>query len=120
MIGELIRTWGSIGDRTASDLRHDYLHVHAVALHALGTVGGELVQQFPNGWRARLKRLESIDWSRSNAQWDGRAIRNGRISKAGPSLILTTNVLRVRTGLQLSLTEQDLEETLPKEQRVAA
>jgi DNA sulfur modification protein DndB len=120
MIGEFIRTWGSIGDRTASDLRHDYLHVHAVALHALGTVGGELVQQLPNGWQARLKRLESIDWSRSNAQWDGRAIRNGRISKAGPSLILTTNVLRVRAGLQLSLTEQDLEETLPKEQRVAA
>lgn len=120
MIGELIRTWGSIGDRTASDLRHDYLHVHAVALHALGTVGGELVQQFPKDWQARLKRLESVDWSRSNTQWDGRAIRNGRISKAGPSLILTANVLRVHTGLQLSLTEQDLEETLPEEQRVAA
>jgi DNA sulfur modification protein DndB len=119
IIGELIQTWGSI-DRTAADLRHDYLHVHAVALHALGTVGGELVLHFPNDWQARLGRLANIDWSRSNLQWDGRAIRNGRISKAGPSLILTANVLRAQAGLELSPTERGLEETLPKEHRVAA
>ncbi len=117
IIGELIQTWGSI-DRTAADLRREYLHVHAVALHALGTVGGELILLFPNHWQARLRRLADIDWSRSNSQWDGRAIRNGRISKAGPSLILTANVLRARTGLQASPTEQGLEETLPKEHRV--
>jgi DNA sulfur modification protein DndB len=120
IVGELIQSWGWIGNRTAADLRRDYLHVHAVALHALGIVGGELVQLFPKGWQARLRRLEHIDWSRSNAQWDGRAIRNGRISKAGPSLILTANVLRVQAGLQLSPTEQGLEETLPKEHSVAA
>ena len=120
IIGELIRTWGSVGARTASDLRRDYLHVHAVALQALGTVAGELVQQFPRGWTVRLGRLASIDWSRSHPQWDGRAIRNGRISKAAPSLILTANVLRATAGLQLSPTEQDLKTTLPKEQRVAA
>jgi DNA sulfur modification protein DndB len=120
IVGELIQSWGFIGDRTAADLRRDYLHVHAVALHALGIVGGELVQLFPKDWQARLKRLESIDWSRSHAQWNGRAIRNGRISKAGPSLILTANVLRVQAGLQLSPTEQGLEETLPKEHSVAA
>jgi DNA sulfur modification protein DndB len=118
IIGELIQTWGSI-DRTAADLRHDYLHVHAVALHALGTVGGELVLQFPQDWQTRLRRLANIDWSRSNLQWDGRAIRNGRISKAGPSLILTANVLRAQAGLQLSPTERALEETLPEEHRVA-
>lgn len=119
LVGELIQGWGSI-DRTAADLRHDYVHVHAVALHALGTVAGELVQLHPKDWQKRMRRLESLDWSRSHAQWDGRAIRNGRISKSGPSLVLTANVLRARVGLRLSPTEQGLEETLPREQRVAA
>jgi DNA sulfur modification protein DndB len=118
ILGELIGTWGCIGGRTASELRRDYLHVHAVALHALGTVAGELVAQHPKAWQSHLKRLATVDWSRSHKQWDGRAIRNGRISKAGPSLILTANVLRVRAGLRLSPAEQYLEATLPKEQRV--
>jgi DNA sulfur modification protein DndB len=116
--GELMCGWGSIS-RPASELRSDYVHVHAVGLHAVGTVGGELVERFPDGWQPRLKRLKGIDWARSNPQWDGRAIRNGRISKAGPSLTLTANVLRARTGLALSPTERGLEETLPREQRVA-
>jgi DNA sulfur modification protein DndB len=119
VVGELISTWGIIAcDKTAAELRREYLHVHAVALHALGMVGGELVQRYPRRWRARLRRLTIIDWSRLNPLWDGRAIHNGRISKAGPSLILTANVLRAHAGLQLSSTERDLENTLPKEHRV--
>jgi DNA sulfur modification protein DndB len=119
VVGELISTWGVIAcDKTAAELRREYLHVHAVALHALGMVGGELVQRYPTRWRVRLRRLTDIDWSRSNPLWDERAIHNGRISKAGPSLILTANVLRARTGLELSPTERDLENTLPKEHRV--
>jgi DNA sulfur modification protein DndB len=119
VVGELISTWGVIAcDKTAAELRREYLHVHAVALHALGMVGGELVQRYPTRWRVRLRRLMNIDWARSNPLWDGRAIHNGRISKAGPSLILTANVLRARAGLELSPTERDLENTLPKEHRV--
>jgi DNA sulfur modification protein DndB len=121
IIGELIQKWGFIGEgRTAADLRRDYIHAHAVALHALGTVGGELTARYPKQWPSHLRRLASVDWARSNPLWDGRAIRNGRISKAGPSLILTGNVLRKQTGLPLSPTERALEATLPEEQRVAA
>jgi DNA sulfur modification protein DndB len=120
IVGGLIREWGTVGTRTASELRRDYLHVHAVALHALGTVAGELLERFPGAWQLRLKRLREIDWSRSHPQWDGRAIRDGRISKAGPSSILTANVLRTQAGLRLSPTERDLEASLPKEHRVKA
>ena len=120
-IGEMICGWGFIGDgRTAADLRRDYIHVHAVVLHALGVVGGELIARRPRRWRSDLRKLAEVDWSRSNPTWDGRAIQNGRISKAGPSLILTANVLRNQTGLPLSLTERQLEATLPEENRVAA
>ncbi len=120
IVGELICDWGFIGDgRTAADIRRNFIHAHAVALHALGTIGGELAVRYPKDWQKRLRNLAALDWSRSNPLWDGRAIRNGRISKAGPSMILTANVLRARTGLSLSATELVLEETLPEDRRVA-
>lgn len=120
-VGEMICKWGFIGEgSTAADLRRDYLHAHGVALHALGMVGGELVGAAPEDWHKRLRQLEGLDWARTNPTWDGRAIRNGRISKAGPSLILTTNVLRQLVGLPLSDTELALEATLPEDRRVAA
>jgi DNA sulfur modification protein DndB len=121
IVGELVRSWGFIGEQsTASDLRRDYVHVHAVALHALGTVGGELMAKHPRGWQSRLRRLKELDWRRDNPLWSGRAIRNGKISKAGPSLVLTANVLRDKVGLELGATEVALEETLSEEDRVAA
>jgi DNA sulfur modification protein DndB len=120
IVGELVRGWGFVSERnTASDLRRDYIHVHAVALHALGTIGGELMAKYPRSWQSRLRRLEGLDWRRDNPVWIGRAIRNGRISKAGPSLVLTANVLRDKVGLELGATEKALEETLVKEDRVA-
>lgn len=121
IVGELVRSWGFIGEQsTASDLRREYVHVHAVALHALGTVGGELMAKYPRGWQSRLRRLRELDWRRDNPLWSRRAIRNGRISKAGPSLVLTANVLRDKVGLELGATEKALEETLSGEDRVAA
>lgn len=122
IVGELIRGWGFIGEdgRTAADLRRDYIHAHGVALHALGIVGGALQARYPSNWQARLRRLKDLDWARSNPTWDGRALRNGRISKAGPALILTANVLRNKVGVELSSMERAVEETMPKESRVAA
>ena len=121
IVGDLVRGWGFVSEQnTASDLRRDYVHVHAVALHALGTVGGELMATYPDEWQSRLRRLDGLNWRRDNPVWVGRAIRNGKISKAGPSLILTTNVLKQKTGLELGNTEKALEESLEKEPRVAA
>jgi DNA sulfur modification protein DndB len=113
IVGELIRKWGFIGeDRTAADLRRDCIHVHAVALHAIGAATSDAIALDPSGWQARLKKLEGLNWARSDPAWDGRAIRNGRISKAGPSLVLTANLLRKGMGVPLSDTQKALEETL--------
>lgn len=121
IVGELVRVWGFVSDQnTASELRRDYVHVHAVALHALGTVGGELMARYTAEWQSRLRHLRDLDWRRDNPLWSGRAIRNGRISKAGPSLVLTANVLREKVGLELGATEKALEDNLSKENRVAA
>lgn len=120
--GRLLRGWGFISaDRSAAELRKDFIHTHAVALHALGLAGADLVAAQPEDWEEALELLGDLDWSRRNgALWEGRALRSGRISKAGPSVLLTANVLKTRLSLPLSAAEQALEEGLERVTRVAA
>lgn len=107
-----IPDWKKARDRTVStaDLREIYIHSHAIALHALGLVGACLLEQRPSNWKTPLKRLKSIDWSRKNTRvWDGRAIVNGRISKATTNVILTASFIKKTLGLRQSPEELQLE-----------
>jgi DNA sulfur modification protein DndB len=84
-------------------------------LQALGKVGSELVQQDGEKWKRALKPLRSIDWSRSNtAQWEGRALVGGRVSKAGHHVTLTTNLLKKHLALPLSPEEQRVEDNFAR------
>ena len=97
------------------DLRQNYVHAHGVALSAIGSAGADLVAQHPNDWRKKLKKLESLDWSRSNdSLWEGRAMVHGKISKARTNIQLTANLIKKHMGLPLNAQEQELEETLEK------
>ena len=96
-----------------SDLRQNFIHSHGVALVALGRMGAALADEFPNGWREKLLGLTEIDWSRSNtAQWEGRAMVLGKISKSTNNVVLTANTLKVAVGLELSGHEIELEDKL--------
>lgn len=95
----------------SSELRQNYIHAHAVTLHAIGIAGGVLLQAHPDDWPERLRKFEQIDWSRSNVQlWEGRAMSGGRMSKARQNLQLTANFLKTTLGLPLTSKEQKLEE----------
>ena len=97
----------------SSDLRQNFIHAHGVALQAIGTAGADLVATHPNAWKARLKKLQTIDWSRSNETlWEGRAMVHGRISKARSNVRLTANLLKTHMGLRLNAEEAQLEKSL--------
>ena len=51
---------------SADELRRDFIHAHGIALHAIGIAGHSLIKKHPQDWKKYLKRLENIDWSRSN------------------------------------------------------
>ena len=107
--------WGLAKKRkvASSDLRQNFVHAHGVALQAIGTAGADLVATHPNGWQTRLKKLRTIDWSRSNgAVWEGRAMVHGRISKARTNVRLTANLLKMNMGLRLNAEEEELEKSL--------
>lgn len=89
-----------------SELRRDYVHAHAIALQAIAVAGAALLASEPKKWKASLKNLKTIDWSRSNTGlWEGRVLLAGRVSKSQASVHLATNVIKQHLGL--SLTAQD-------------
>jgi DNA sulfur modification protein DndB len=96
---------------TAGEVRRDFIHSHGIALQAICKVGNALLQTNEGNLKQRLRRLKSIDWSRSNAKvWEGRAMIGGRISKASHNVLLTTNVIKTQLGLSLSPDEQRAED----------
>jgi len=100
----------------SSELRMEFVHAHGLALHALGIMGYYLTQYYPDDWRMRLKKLAIIDWSRSNVKiWEGRAMNNGRISKAPMNLTLTANYLKQIMDLPLTMEEERIEKRYQKQ-----
>lgn len=100
---------------SAHELRKEFIHAHGIALHALGRVGNSLIEQYPDSWKTKLKKLREINWSRSNLEfWDGRAIIGGRINKSHTNLVLTTNALKSFLEIELSKEEQKLENDINK------
>lgn len=107
-VSKQIPEWGYVrgGRMTAGEVRSDYLHSHAIMLQALGLVGQELLRLPTKDWKARLKRLANVDWSRSNAKnWEGRALIGGRVSKASHNVTLTCNFIKQKLELELGPEE---------------
>ena len=92
------------------ELRQNFIHAHGVALHAIGIVGAHLVGSHPTDWEPYLKKLATIDWSRTNPLWENRAMVHGRISKARSNVQLTANAIKTHIGLPLTPSEEQLEQ----------
>lgn len=94
---------------SSADLRRDYVHSHGLALAALARIGNSVLTASRKGWNAKLKKLETIDWSRSAPQWEGRALSAGRLSKRNVNVTLTGNLIKKHLGITLSADEKQLE-----------
>lgn len=97
------------GKITSSELRTNYVHAHGVVLHALGAAGNSLIANHAPQWKRLLGKLESINWSRGNPDWNGRAMVGGRLSKAQVNVVLTTNYIKHHLELELSPEEERIE-----------
>lgn len=118
-VAKHIPEWKSVreGKLSASEVRQDFIHTHALGLQAIGIVGRALLEAAPDDWPDRLGALGAIDWSRSNSVlWEGRAMSGGRVVKSGNSVTLTANVLKLSLGLPLLGEEQRVENAFIKGQ----
>ncbi len=111
-VGKHISDWEHATSRRVStaDLRRDNIHSHTLALAALARAGNQLLLEHPRNWKTKLKKLATLDWSRSNTKlWEGRAMNAGRLSKRNVNVTLTGNLVKQHLGLSLSPDEQNLE-----------
>ncbi|MCI0623311.1 MAG: DNA sulfur modification protein DndB [Acidobacteria bacterium] len=110
-VSQHVPDWQLARDRkvSAADLRRDYLHAHTLGLAALARVGNAVLSKHRQGWKAKLNKLDTLDWSRMAHQWEGRAMNAGRLSKRNVNVTLTGNLIKKHLGLALTPEENELE-----------
>lgn len=94
---------------SAADLRRDYIHAHTLAMASLARVGNALLTKHQRVWKGKLKKLDTLDWSRAARHWEGRAMNAGRLSKRSVNIALTGNLIKKHLGLTLTAEEKELE-----------
>ena len=111
-VTEHFRDWQLVRERrlSAGEVRRDFIHSHGVVLQAIGRAGSALVRRYPKSWRKKLGVLATLDWSRKNPDWEGRAMIGGRVSKSGQNVTLTCNAIKTALGLELTAEESRLED----------
>lgn len=74
-VTENLQQWRDVrdGHLKPSEARAEYISSHAVGFWALGAAGRELLRQYPDevNWKARLEHLSTMDWSKTNPEWQG-------------------------------------------------
>jgi DNA sulfur modification protein DndB len=116
-VAKYLPEWGFVRESkmTAGEVRRDFIHSHAIVLQALGIAGHVLMQSSDRVWKDKLKALDNIDWSRSNARlWEGRALIGGRVSKSSNNVTLTANLVKTRLGVELGPEEKRIENSYKK------
>ena len=106
------------GSLNACDLRQTTVHSHGVLLQAFGVLGGALLDAFPKTWPEKLRALESLDWSRRNAElWEGKVMIDARMNGHRRNVLLGAVVLFNTVGLPL---EPRMKTALEAQEQVAA
>ena len=66
---------------TPAEMRSDFVHANTNMLEAIATAGNTLIKKFPDSWESKLAGFQRVDWYRTNPEWNGRIIINGKMTK---------------------------------------
>ena len=96
-----MKPWQDIiqGKKTPFEVREESICTHGIILHPLGIVGQKILES--NYSLDTLKNLNNINWNRSNSEFEGNAIINGKLSKSNTSLNLTAELLAKKLEVKL-------------------
>lgn len=107
-VAEHVPEWRKVrdGDLKPYELRQEYIHTHAVVLWGIGTMGRSLVSSYPDEWQARLRTLRTIDWRRTNRDWQGIAMSGSDVVNRRQNRMDTASFLKLKMGLGLTAAEE--------------
>lgn len=94
-----IPEWNSLVDKkiSAHDLRQSYVHAHTNILTALGLVGYVITQR--EDWQDKLKKLQKIDWRKSNPIWQDKVVMDGKMLKNRLGIKRAANEILTQIGV---------------------
>jgi DNA sulfur modification protein DndB len=93
------------GDIKPMEIRAEYLHSHSVVIWALGSVGRTLLMHHPLDWKTKIEKLSSIDWARSNKEWQHIAMMGSQILNRRQNREDTAAFIKQKIGLPLTPNE---------------
>jgi DNA sulfur modification protein DndB len=107
-VAENLVEWDKVatGELKPMELRQEYIHSHAIVLAALGAMGQSLVSEHPDDWRARLAGLRSIDWRRTNNEWQGIAMSGPDVINRWQNRMDTASFIKLKLSLKLTPAEE--------------
>lgn len=102
------------GERQSMHLRQSTIHAHGVFLQAIAVACSSLRHTAPdtfdpNWYTSKLLPLREENWLRTNPEWEGRCLRDGRISKSHTSVELLACSIKRRLHIPLTETQLELE-----------
>ena len=73
--------WQSVSNKEnkSSIIRKESLSPLSITIKALGQIGNELVTKYPDNWKEKLKKLQKVNWNKSNQLWHNGIIVNGSV-----------------------------------------
>lgn len=104
-VASAIEPWADVaaGKFTAPQVREQTIATHAVTLRAIGAAGRTAVAQRPDEWATLISRtFASIDWRRSNEDWNGVVVSEGEVLNRRQNQRDLTELLRVKLDVASS------------------
>jgi DNA sulfur modification protein DndB len=104
-VSKAIPEWAKVlnGELRPIELRQENISSHAVVLRALGGLGSELLKEYPTEWKDRLLDLQSVNWSKKNADWEGICIIANSVVSNRQARLATKAY--IKKHLRLTLTD---------------
>lgn len=105
-VAQHMTDWGKVlkGQKLASELRAESISAHSTVLRALGSLGAELMKS--DDWKERLASLETVDWSKTNADWQDVCIVANSVVSNRQARSATKAYLKGRLGMEMTEAEQ--------------
>ncbi len=92
---------------TKKSLREDYIVTQNVVLYALGKLGNYFLENGVENFEKYLIHLKNINWLRSNSQWSGRTIVDGKVAINSQNIKLTYLEIKELIGIELTNSEKE-------------
>lgn len=107
-VAQAIPLWSEAksGERSAIDVRKEFLCAHSVVLRALGGLGSDLMKAHPSDWKVRLQDVGKIDWRKINPDWENVCIIANSVISNRQARLATRAYIKRR--LAVPLTDPEL------------